>query len=329
MRIINRQNIQQVYSHEMAIQDCLHSYSVVASNKVISSVRTTTQTPNQDFLLMPAAVKGDDHTDLALKMLSIVPKNKERGLPLIVGKVIVIDEKTGNVEALLDGQTVTLLRTGAVAGAMSKLMHPNPVENVVIFGCGAQGRAGIDSILFSHPELKNVYCFDYFPDCAKSYAKFYNEKYPSINFTCDEQVEKAVRCADLIHCATTSKEALFDGDWVKNGAQISAIGAYKLDMHELPTNIFSRKNVRVFIEEKEACESEAGDVMKAINEGVISWDNIHLIGDVVNGVVAGRENDEQITITKVVGVAAQDVVASKTIVKAAKEQNVGVLIEDF
>lgn len=329
MRVLNHRDIVKVYTHEMAIQDCLRSYSAIASKSVISPVRTTTQTPNQDFLLMPAAVRDGDRTDLALKMLSIVPKNRERGRPLIVGRVVVVDEETGDIEALLDGQTVTCLRTGAVAGAMSRLLHPKPAECAVVFGCGAQGSAGLESLIYAHPELREVHCFDFFPDFAASFAESFSARYPNVQFAHGGDVEAAVRRADLIHCATTSKEALFDGQWVKAGAQISAIGAYRLDMHELPVNLLGRSDVRVFVEEREACEAEAGDVMEAIGKGELDWDRVHLIGDAVNGKVAGRENDEQITVTKVVGVAVQDVVAAKTIVRLAAEQGVGTVISDF
>ncbi|KAH0795779.1 ornithine cyclodeaminase [Histomonas meleagridis] len=327
MRVLNGKQIEEVYTHELAIQDCLRSYSVIADNKMILPIRTTTKTENQDLLLMPAAVKNGEKSDLGVKILSLVPGNRDRGLPFILGKVLTIDEETGAMEALLDGSMVTYLRTGATAGASARLFHPKPAENVVIFGCGAQGRAGFESILHAHPEVKHVSCFDYFPAAAKKYAETYSAKYPNITFTDADDKEKAVRNADIIHCATTSQEALFDGTWVKPGAHISAIGAYRLDMHELPTNIFSRSDVRLFIDEKEACESEAGDVMKAVNEGVISWEKIHLWGDVVNGKIPGRENDEQVTIIKVVGIAVQDIVAAKTIVKVATEKNVGVVVD--
>lgn len=327
MRILNKQAILDVYGHEDAIADCLQAYSVISDKKVISPVRSSLKTPNQTALFMPAAIQENGNTDLAVKILSVVPENRSRGLPLIVGKVCLFDEVTGAMEALLDGFIVTFLRTGAVAGASAKLLHPKPVENVVIFGCGAQGRAGLDSILYAHPEVNKVSCFDYHPEGAKRYAEEYQAKLQHIQFDCGSSVEAAVREADIIHCASTSTTPLFEAEWVKDGAHISAIGAYTLTMHELPKELFQRDNVRLFIDEIEAIREEAGDLMHAVETGFLKEEDMIELGKVPLGIAEGRQNDKQITVVKAVGVAAQDVVASKTILRLAQEKNVGVEVD--
>ena len=119
---------------------------------------------------MPAAVHEKDSTDLGVKILSVVPKNRERGLPLIPGKMLLFNDETGALLSLMDGGMLTNLRTGAVAGATSQVLHPAPATNVIIFGCGAQGFFGLESILFAHPEVKKVTCFDYFKAAAERFV---------------------------------------------------------------------------------------------------------------------------------------------------------------
>ncbi|EAY07417.1 Ornithine cyclodeaminase/mu-crystallin family protein [Trichomonas vaginalis G3] len=326
-RVISKALVEQIYTPEEAIKGCFKAFSIISHQKFTAPVRTTLKTDQQDLLLMPCAVHEEKMTDLAVKILSVVPGNRARGLPLIPGKCLVYDNETGNLDAIMDGFMVTFKRTGAVAGATAQLLHPAPAPNVVIFGCGAQGYAGLESILTAHPEVKQVTCFDFYKPAAESYVKKQSETDKTRTYILGEDVEKAVREADIIHCATTSKEALFKGEWVKEGAHISAIGAYKLDMRELPNELLARPNVRVFIDQFEAMREEAGDIMDAINNGFIKEEQLMEFGTVINGDNEGRQNEKQITIAKMVGVAAQDTVASQIIYEIAKEKNLGVVVE--
>ncbi|EAX91694.1 Ornithine cyclodeaminase/mu-crystallin family protein [Trichomonas vaginalis G3] len=326
-RLLNKELVEQIYTPEIAIQGCFKAFSIISHKKFTAPVRTNLNTGPQELLLMPCAVHEEDRTDLAIKILSVCPGNRAKGLNTIPGKCLVYDNETGALNAIMDGFMVTFKRTGATAGATSQLLHPAPATNVVIFGCGAQGCAGIESIIQAHPEVKNITAFDYNNTSAVGYCKRHADKDGTRNYIVGEDIEKAVREADIIHCATTSKTPLFKAEWVKEGAHISAIGAYKLDMRELPNEIFGRVNVRIFIDEFEAMREEAGDVMDAIRSGFITEDKIYEFGAVVNKEIEGRQNEKQITIAKFVGHAAQDTVASQIIYDIAKEKNLGVVVD--
>jgi ornithine cyclodeaminase len=327
MLVINKQLMEQIYTRDHAIEDCKKAFEVIASKQFFAPVRTSLKTENQETLLMPAAVVGKDQTQLAVKILTVVPKNRERGLPLIPGKLVLLDEETGALLSLMDGGMLTNLRTGAVAGATAQVLHPAPVKNVVIFGCGAQGFYGLESILYAHPEVKKVTCFDYFKACAENYVKSHKARNDGIEYVLGENVEEAVREADVVHCATTSKVKNFEASWVKDGAHISAIGAYKLDMRELPSELFDRENVVLYIDEFNAMHEEAGDIVDAINNGNLKESDIKLFGDIFTGNVQGRTDEKQITVCKFVGVAPQDTVAASSIYRIAKAQGVGQVVD--
>ena len=327
MLAINKQLMEQIYTRDHAIEDCKKSFAVIASKSFTAPVRSAVKTSNQDLLLMPAAVHEKDRTDLSVKILSIVPKNRERGLPLIPGKMLLFDDETGALLSLMDGGMITNLRTGAVAGATSQVLHPAPVTNVVIFGCGAQGFYGLESILYAHPEVKKVTCFDYFKASAERFVQQHKDRNDGVEYVLGENKEQAVREADLIHCATTSQEKLFEADWVKDGTHISAIGCYRLDMRELPNELWKRPNVKLYVDEYDAMKEEAGDIMDAVRNNFIKIEDIPLFGDVILGKDKGRTDDKQITVCKFVGVAAQDTVAAHTIYKLAKEKGVGVQVD--
>ena len=124
--------------------------------------------------------------------------------------------------------------------------------------------------------------------------------------------EAAVREADVICCATTSSEPVFDAAWVRPGAHVSGIGAYRLDMVELPPELFGRAAV-VAIDSREASMSEAGDVVAAIDQGFVTEADLVEIGTVERDWAATRD-PEAITVFKSVGLAIQDVAAAELVV---------------
>lgn len=319
--------IKEIYTRDYAMEDSKNAFAAIANNNFNAPIRSFVKTPNQDLTIMPASVTSNSEVSLAVKILSIVPKNRERGLPLIPGKLLLFNEETGMLKALMDGGMITNLRTGATAGITSKILHPAPAKVAMIFGCGAQGNYGLDSILFAHPEVEKVYCYDYFPNFAQKYAENHKALNDGREYIAVQDIESAVREADIIHCATTSTTELFKGDWVKDGAHISAIGCYRLDMRELPADLFKRDNVKLYVDQYNVMKEESGDIMNAINLGILKEENIKLFGDIINGKDSGRTDNDQITVAKFVGLAPQDTIAANTIYKLAVQKGAGLEID--
>jgi ornithine cyclodeaminase len=135
--------------------------------------------------------------------------------------------------------------------------------------------------------------------------------------------DEAVRDADVITTATSSREPVFDGRLVKPGAHINAVGAYRADMHELDPHAIAR--ARVYVDSREAALAEAGDLLMPLRAGTI--DEAHVrgeLGEILLGKVRGRESAEDITVFKSVGLAVQDVVAAMEIYRRARQHDVGI-----
>ena len=124
--------------------------------------------------------------------------------------------------------------------------------------------------------------------------------------------ERAVREADVVCCATTSSEPVFEADWLTPGVHVNGIGAFQLSMVEIPPEAFARASL-VAIDSRQAAMAEAGDVVAAIEGGLVAADALVEIGTLDATWVAARPSDA-ITIFKSVGLALQDVAAAELMV---------------
>ncbi|OPX38429.1 MAG: hypothetical protein B1H13_11335 [Desulfobacteraceae bacterium 4484_190.3] len=119
--------------------------------------------------------------------------------------------------------------------------------------------------------------------------------------------------------ATTSKTPLFDGNDLQPGTHVTGVGAFTPEMQEIDVNTIKR--ARVIVDSREACMAEAGDIIKT---------NAHIeaeLGDIVNGKYPGRNNNEEITFFKSVGLAAQDAAAAAAVLARAEVQRLGTMVE--
>lgn len=135
--------------------------------------------------------------------------------------------------------------------------------------------------------------------------------------------DECIEDADLIITVTPSAKPVFDASKVKAGATISCVGTYEPHKHEMDPAILPRA-AKIICDSKEAALSETGDLLIPIKEGIITEEDISgSLGDVINGTLKGRENDEEIIVYETVGVAAQDLVASKVIYDKAVAAGIG------
>ena len=135
--------------------------------------------------------------------------------------------------------------------------------------------------------------------------------------------KEAIEHADIICTATTSTQALFDDKDVKSGTHISAIGAYTPEMQELPVETVAR--ARIVVDSYVTVIEEAGDIVKAMQAGLIQESSIHAeLGEVVLGKKTGRQSEDEITFFKSVGNAVQDATAAQLALKNAREMKLGI-----
>lgn len=328
MLVLNREDIKKVFNMKEAIEADKEALRIYSAGKSIVPLRVNIdiQKEQGQSLFMPAYVEEMDAT--GIKIVSVFPKNIEIGKTSVQAQVLLLDGKTGEVCAIMDGTYLTQLRTGAVQGAATDILAREDSKIGVLFGTGGQAATQLEAMICVR-NLEEVRVFDINPDRAKEFVEAMKKQLAHYNtrIVAVEDGNEAVKDADIITAVTTSRRPVFDGTLVKKGAHINGVGAYTPQMQELDENIVKNAD-KIYFDTKEGVLAEAGDFIIPMEKGLVSdSDFTGELGQVILNQIPGRENEQEITLFKTVGVAVLDVVTAHKIYKKAMENNVGQFID--
>jgi ornithine cyclodeaminase len=284
------------------------AYRDVADGRDRSPLRSHVELSDGALLLMPGVREGGDGA--SVKLVTVMPRNAERGLPTIHAIVVWFDARTGRPVALLDGSAVTAMRTGAASGVGTRLLARTDAATLAVIGTGAQAEWQIRAVLAARP-IRQVLVYGRDARRRDAFASRM-KRATGVEVTGAASAEAAVRQADVICCATTSAEPVFDASWVMPGAHVNGIGAYHLGMVELPPALFERASV-VAVDSKPAAMAEAGDVVAGIAQGFLAEGELVQIGAIDRSWAQTRD-PAAVTVFKSVGLAIQDLAAAELIV---------------
>jgi ornithine cyclodeaminase/alanine dehydrogenase-like protein (mu-crystallin family) len=275
---------------------------------------------------MPAFVKGIAGEALGVKIVSLFPGNPQQGIPYIQAAVLVLEPDTGRVNAILEGSSLTAIRTGAAGGAAVDILSRPESSVLAVFGAGAQARTQLLAACTVRT-IERVWVFDPNRQHAEALASDFAGVPPMPqDLRVASTPEQATQDADIICTATTSLTPVFADSDLKAGAHISAIGSYTPEMQEIPAETIAR--ARVVVDSKPAALAETGDLIKPIGAGLFAPEGIHAeLGEIILGRKVGRESTAEVTVFKSVGVAVQDAVAADVAVKKAREMGLGQEVE--
>lgn len=323
MLLLSREDIKSVVTMKDMIEADKTAFKMTVDGTVKTPLRTVIDGKYDGaFLFMPAYAPELDAA--AMKVIDIFPHNVDNGKMTSPAQVMLIDGKDGYVIALLDGTYVTQLRTGASSGAAFDLLAKKDCKRGALIGTGGQAATQLEAMLAAR-KLDEVKIYDLNAERCQAFAEQMQKELVDYGakIIAAESSDECIEDADLIITVTPSAKPVFDGTKVKEGATISCVGTYEPHKHEMDPAILPRAS-KIICDSKEAALSETGDLLIPIKEGIISeTDILGSLGDVINGTIKGRENDDEIIVYETVGVAAQDLVAAKVIYDKAVEVGKG------
>jgi ornithine cyclodeaminase/alanine dehydrogenase-like protein (mu-crystallin family) len=285
------------------------AYRDVAEGRDRSPVRSHVALEAGDLLLMPGVRAGG--AGATVKLVTIMPANAARGLSTVQALVVWLDAATGAPLAMLDGGAVTAMRTGAATGVATRLLARPDSDTLAVIGAGGQAEWQVRAVLAARP-IRRVLVYARSAETREAFSTRMAAT-TRVDVTAVASAEAAVSAADIVCCATTSTAPVFDAAWLRPGAHVNGIGAYRLDMVEMPPALFGRASV-VTVDARAAAMAEAGDVVAAIGLGLLAEADLVEIGTIGRDWVATRD-PEAITVFKSVGLAIQDVAAAELIVE--------------
>jgi len=301
IRLIKRSEMAKFFKMTEAIDSMAYAFTRLSSGDCYVPKRYITRSRDESltFLLKPAFVNNHDKS--SIKIITQKNSNSIPGIPTILGIVLLIDNMTGEILSIMDGAFITALRTGAASGLATKHLSRKNSSKLAIFGCGSQGRTQLKAVNAVR-KIEKIWIFDKSRKQAEMFIEEMVSETADIEFTSDRAVLKDV---DIICTATNSEKPLFYKSHLKAGTHINAIGSFQPETQEIDPEII--KSSRIFLDDKEACVNESGDLLKAFKDRTLPNDNIiGEIGEYLLKKIAGRTSSDETTIFKSVGNAIQD-----------------------
>jgi ornithine cyclodeaminase/alanine dehydrogenase-like protein (mu-crystallin family) len=327
MLILNASEVRQALPMGECIEAMKGAYAALSAGNAEMPLRMRLPVNANSGLsiFMPAFVDDAAGQALAVKIVSLFDNNPSKGLPFIHAGVVVLNPETGAVDALLEGGSLTAIRTGAGAGAATDVLARKDARTVAIFGAGVQARTQLIAACEVRG-IEKVWVYDSDPaQVEKFIAEMAGQGRIPQHLRSAHNSTEAVLDADIISTATTSKAPVFIDSDLKLGVHINGVGSYTLDMQEIPSETVAR--ARVTVDSRSAAQVESGDIANPLKKNLISESQIAEIGEVILGQQPGRNSPNQITLFKSVGVAVQDAMAAQLAVSNARKLGLGMQVE--
>jgi ornithine cyclodeaminase len=256
--------------------------------------------PVRNLLGPSLFMSGRVGDDTGVKVVSIVP-----GKPF---GIVAVFDADGACRGLVDGPTVTAIRTAAGAGLATRLLARPDTRTLAMLGAGAMAYDQVMAVTEVRP-VDEILVWSRTRDHAEVLAE-------RVGGTAVADADEAVAAADVISTATPSRAPLFDAASVRPGTHINAVGAFTPEMVEIPPGTV--RHALVFVDDVAAAAEEAGDLLQADVEPAGT------VGDLLADRMEGRTSDTQVTFFKSVGIASQDVAAATVALQAAEKMGLGV-----
>jgi ornithine cyclodeaminase/alanine dehydrogenase-like protein (mu-crystallin family) len=218
-------------------------------------------------------------------------------------RVLLYDAKTGDIVALIEGDRMGQLRTGAASAVAAKFMAADGIETAGLFGTGFQAEGQLETMVHARP-LKRVTIYGRQEERKLAFCKKMSDRL-QIDVVPAAKPEDAVRDMPLVTTATTSKEPVFDGNWLTPGTLVNAVGANLLIKREIDGTVLRKSKIKI-VDSREVAALESGALLQALESGHLHWEQIHELADVVSGRVSGRGAPEDISLFHSLGMALWD-----------------------
>ena len=267
----------------------------LSAGRVVQPVRTMMPVAEHaGFLGLMPAYGGA----LGVKLVSFYPDNT--AVPTHHAIILLFKPETGEPLVTMDGRLITEERTAAVSAVATRHLARPDVAVLALIGSGVQARSHLTALRLVR-EFREVRVWS--PHRSADFAR-------EFGVTAAVSAEEAVRGADVIVTATTSRTPVLRGEWLSPGAHVNAVGAPRPDWRELDDDLLHR--ARLYVDSREATLKESGDIRAAGETAIVAE-----LGEVAGGTKPGRASPTEITVFKSVGLAIEDVTTADLIYRKA------------
>lgn len=318
--VIRKEDIAALASMDDLIHAAAQALRKTSNKVAVQDVRRVLELPDAPgacLSIMYAAI--GDQPLFGAKVLSVFPGNFAHGLPSHRGAIVLFERSFGRPVALVDGGEATAWRTAAASAVATRALSRPGSSALALLGYGEQAARHVGSISAVRP-IRAIRVWG--RDVAKARRFVETQRLAGFDAQAFADAREAVAGADIVCTVTSAVEPILRGEWVAPGTHINAVGASVPSCRELDSECVRRS--RVWVDYLPMALTSAGELVDAIKAGLI--DRAHLrgeIGAVLEGQIAGRESDADITLYRSLGVPAQDIEIANFLYAAAKSTGRG------
>ncbi|MCL9684401.1 ornithine cyclodeaminase family protein [Legionella maioricensis] len=313
--VLSQREVQQCIDMKQAITVMEEAFKESYLRQTILPLRTPVAVEKENALMLTMPAYLSQKNALGLKVISVFPNNTAKKKPAINGVMLLLNEETGEAQAIMEAGYLTAMRTGAVSGLATKYLAKENANEVAIIGSGVQAVTQLEAVASVRP-IRNVSIWSRSFENSKRFAQKIEDKY---EVECHQTIREAVKNADVICTATASTEPLICLADLKPDVHINAVGSHTRKMREINNDVMAK--AVIVVDQLEAALSEAGEVISALEERCIRQEDIKELGAIVNA--NQTPNQKRITLFKSVGLAIQDISIAHAVYMNALKQGLG------
>ncbi|MFY9571554.1 MAG: ornithine cyclodeaminase family protein, partial [Blastocatellia bacterium] len=234
--------------------------------------------------------------------------------------VLLYESETGDMLAMIEADRLGQMRTGAASGVATKYMARETADSVGIFGTGWQAESQMMAICAVR-SIKSVKVYGRNAERREAFARKMTALL-RVEVIPAESPEEAARERAIVITATSAREPVLKGEWIDPGTHLNVVGSNFLSKAEVDVETIRRASI-IAVDSIEQSKIEAGDLMPAIERGVITWESVTELGRIIAGRDPGRTSDDDITLFKSNGIALEDISTALRVYNLARERGVG------
>jgi len=315
VRLLTEAEVTQLLSMSLALETVEAVFRWQAAGQTVNKPRVRLRAPKGLLQVMPAVVP--EVGAMGLKAYTVIA-----GRVRFV--VLLFSTETGEVTVILEADRLGQVRTGAASGVATKYLARPDADVVGCYGTGYQAETQIEA-LCAVRKIRRIQVYGRDPERRQRFARALEDRL-KLPVVAAERSEEAARGALILVTITNSKTPVLHGAWVEPGAHINAAGSNAPERAELNVEAV-RRAALVVADSREQAQIECGDLVEPVKQGVIAWDRIDELGDIVAGKRPGRPSPEAITLFESQGVAMQDVAVGARLLELARARSLGREIE--
>lgn len=294
-----------------AIEAVDEVFRLHGQGKAVNIARSRVRLPNNVLHVMSGGVPSLNVT--GLKSYTTTPN----GAQFVV---LLYQADSGELLAIIEADKLGQTRTGAASGVASRYMARKDAKTVGMIGTGWQARSQLAAVCGVR-EIDSVKAFGRNADRRKSYCEDMSEEL-GIPVLPADSAEDAVHGADIVVTVTNARDPVLSGEWLKPGAHVNAAGSNALIRSEIDTEVVRRASL-ITVDSRETAQKECGDLLVPIERGMIHWDQVRELSDVVAGHISGRQTEDDITLFESQGLAIEDMAVAAHVYRRAIAEDVG------